>query len=428
MSETIYVALLPRDGMFFKDGRGWFTSSSGRGRALKWPYPSTLLGVLRTAWGHHLEAHEKGSALTEQEWNDKTKEVHLTGILPLRRAAGGVERVDRLERELPAKFAASHRMWPVPADAWYEKPKPPMDRPRIVALPPEPTDIVCVGRASGPPSESLWWPRPDPRAKPYRWIPDYWNDELFVRWLCGWTKAGMHSLLGETVEEVLKQDMMTRVQSHVGIDPETYAHVDGILFASEVVETLTRGRWEWGIGLRGLLPAKAPKLCDTLWTLGGDRRAARPEAFESDLFAIPEALAAAFDEGVPGLRLVVVSPMEVQGGWLPGDFKLEGGAWIGTLPGVTGPVRLRAAYVNRPVHVSGWDVVGGRAKKTRRLVPPGSVYFFTRGPGDTRPFTAEEARALWWANLGAGLEEDDPKLGWVVPGVWWPPGSSHETP
>ena len=53
MTELVLVS---RDGWFCKDGRGWRTSSLGRAHGLAWPFPSTVRGALRTAWGRSLEA------------------------------------------------------------------------------------------------------------------------------------------------------------------------------------------------------------------------------------------------------------------------------------------------------------------------------------------------------------------------------------
>ena len=43
-TDVAIRALLPRDGLFCKDGRGWNTSSVGRSHGHPWPPPSTLRG------------------------------------------------------------------------------------------------------------------------------------------------------------------------------------------------------------------------------------------------------------------------------------------------------------------------------------------------------------------------------------------------
>jgi CRISPR-associated protein Cmr3 len=122
----------------------------------------------------------------------------------------------------------------------------------------------------------------------------------------------------------------------------------------------------------------------------------------------------------------VVTPAKFQNGWLPSGFDVHGGEFCGQLRSISGEFRLRAAFVPRPLHVSGWNMVGGgnvrggkRAggapKETSRMVPPGAVYFFDHLHG--RPFDGEDARKLWLAALGGRTDEG---FGRVVPGIWDP--------
>jgi CRISPR-associated protein Cmr3 len=82
-------------------------------------------------------------------------------------------------------------------------------------------------------------------------------------------------------------------------------------------------------------------------------------------------------------------------------------------------VILRAAFVPRPIHVSGWDMAAGAPKPTSRMVAPGAVYFFERADGE--PFGEADARSLWLAALGTRTEEG---FGRVAPGVWSPARST----
>jgi CRISPR-associated protein Cmr3 len=67
MTATQRFALIPRDGLFCKDGRGWHTSASGRGHSLEWPWPSTVLGAMRTAWGRG-EEQRTGTRFDPSAW------------------------------------------------------------------------------------------------------------------------------------------------------------------------------------------------------------------------------------------------------------------------------------------------------------------------------------------------------------------------
>ncbi len=90
---------------------------------------------------------------------------------------------------------------------------------------------------------------------------------------------------------------------------------------------------------------------------------------------------------------------------------------MAVLPGVGVVIELRAAFVGRPVHISGWDMATGKPKSTSRLVPAGSVYFCERTDGGT--FGVDEARALWFAAIGKRTCEG---FGRIVPGIWNPNG------
>src|SRR5690606_41849829 len=71
-----YLALVPRDGFFAKDGRGWYTSASGRGHGLDWPWPSTILGALRLLWGRGEETM-RGTTFTPDDRRRHTQPMKL---------------------------------------------------------------------------------------------------------------------------------------------------------------------------------------------------------------------------------------------------------------------------------------------------------------------------------------------------------------
>jgi CRISPR-associated protein Cmr3 len=151
-------------------------------------------------------------------------------------------------------------------------------------------------------------------------------------------------------------------------------------------------------------------------TLGSDSRLAAMESLSPELFAPPTALDDAF-EGCRGLRLVTATPTAFERGWLPDGLTLHASEYRGTLGPLDGEVVLRSAFVQRPVHVSGWDMVDNAPKATSRMVPGGSVYFFERTDG--RNFTPNDARALWLAAVG---DRTDEGFGRVVAGPWHPRG------
>lgn len=383
MSATARFALVPRDGLFCKDGRGWHTSASGRGHGLEWPWPSTVLGALRTAWGRGEESRT-GQHFEQDAWCARTAGVSLGRGLVLRRPP-----------DVP--WTGKHRVWPVPSDAlWLE------NRADVQRLDPAPPSLPTLGRDHDEAREALWVPRLDDAAKPLP-APRWWSDEHFAAWLAGRSVAARDP--GSLFE------ISRRVQAHVGIRAEELTADEGVLFSHDVVETLERDA-EWAIGLEVFLPeGDTPAVA----TLGSDGRLVRIEALPEQMFDPPTAVLDAFRAGSAGLRLMVVSPACFDRGWLPDGLERRGRELRGRVGGLDAELVLRAAMVPRPLHVSGWDMVAGVPKPTSRMVPPGAVFFFERGDG--RSFGEAEMRALWLAAFGARTDEG---FGRLVPGTWSP--------
>ncbi len=382
-----HLALIPRDGLFCKDGRGWHTSASGRGHALDWPWPATVLGAIRTAWGR-MEEQRRGKPFDADEWRRLTAVVRLGRTLALRRPPG-------------AAWTTQHRVWPVPADAlWLEGGK------RVYRLDPLPSDIQTLGRDDDAAREALWWPRLEGAGKPLPG-PRWWSEGDFCAWLAG------QAVPVRDARAVLS--LSRRIQVHVQIGAEELTAAESGIFSHDVLETLERNA-EWALGVEAEMPAGD---LPTWVTLGSDSRPAGVENLPRRLFDPPTGLVEAFRSGSPGLRLVVITPACFRRGWLPDGLERRGGEYRGVLPHVGGEILLRAAFVPRPVHISGWDMAAnngrGAPKPTARMVAPGAVYFCKRADG--RPFSEADARSLWLAAVGSRTEEG---FGRIVPGVWTP--------
>ena len=383
MTMTVQLAVVPRDGLFCKDGRGWHTSASGRAHGLGWPWPSTIFGALRTTWGRGEEAR-RGTLFGPDDWRLSTSPIRLGRTLALRRVH---ERSWRFE----------DTVWPVPADAlWLE------GRGYVHRLNPELPDVPTAGRDEDPAREALWRPRLPEAGKPLV-PPRWWSSEAFVAWLAG-----------QPVPARDRDDapaMARRVQVHVDIRPEEVTADEGVLFSHGAIETLERNG-EWAVGAEVALPDGA---LPSLATLGSDARLARVEPLPAALFEPVAPLLEAFQSPTKGLRVVAVTPLCFQRGWLPGGLEVKDGTYRGRVPGLDHDVVVRAAFVPRPIHVSGWAMAARAPKPTSRMVAPGAVYFFERTDG--QPFAEADARLLWLAALGGRTEEG---FGRVVAGVWRP--------
>jgi CRISPR-associated protein Cmr3 len=390
------VSLEPRDGLFLKDGRGWFTNESGRAGTLEWPYSGTVRGALRTCLGKRLEADRK-KGLSPDEWRSLNASVGIAAVLPLCRSVGSL-------------LSVGARRWPAPRDAViftresHIRPLLPSSSGEAATTLPLSEDPVAVA------IENLRHPSPGDIDDKAAAMPVWWPDDAFTGWLCG--------MPVDAAAVVSSERTTVRVQSHVSIDPGSGAAVDGALFSSTVVEPLSRsangsGVDEWSVAAigSGFDPAH---LSGRHVRLGGDGRMVTCAAVPVDLFEMPVPLREMFDAGPRGLRLVLVSHASLTHGWLPSWLEARDGRFTGDLPGV-GTVVLAAACVGRPVHVSGWDMAAGAPKPTRRLAPAGSVWFLEKADGGA--FTAADAEAVWLRAIGEANDVGE-ATGAVVPGVW----------
>lgn len=388
MTAITRIAMIPRDGLFCKDGRGWHTSASGRGHSLDWPWPSTVLGALRTAYGWEQES-KLNQRFEGIQWIEQTRSLSLGRTLVLRR---------RYREE----WGSRHRLWPVPADASYLE-----GQEHVYRLNPVPHAIATLGSDDDEAREALWIPHMVDARKPLA-PPRWWSEQLMVAWLRG------DRVTAKAEPETGCFNPTRRMQAHVGIDAETLTGRQGILFSHDVIETIEPDA-EWAIGAElEISDGDTFTLSkETFSTLGADGRLIKMEEFSQEALDPPRALMEAFEKGVNGLRLVVVSPAYFEKGWLPDGFEPADTEYRGRLGPIDADLVLRAALVPRPVCVSGWDMAKGIPKPTARMVPPGAVYFFERG--DQKTFNANDARALWLYAVGGRTTEG---FGRIVPGIW----------
>jgi CRISPR-associated protein Cmr3 len=269
MTSPCIVSLTPRDGLFLKDGRGWFTSESGRAGAVEWPFAGTVRGALRTCLGHAREQTLE-RPLAADEWLLLNTALGVDAVLPLCRPVG-------------ASLTAAARRWPAPRDAVIFTGEDRV-RPLLPAATSACGTISLDDSSEAAAIEALMHPSPgDVMGKPAA-MPAWWSDEAFTAWLCGMP------LSAATVAPAGRP--VARVQTHVTIDPTTGAAREGGLFSSTVVEPLTRTAkdgtpHEWAIAAIGS-GFEPGSLAGRSVRLGGDGRCVSCAPVSADTFSMPD--------------------------------------------------------------------------------------------------------------------------------------------
>lgn len=388
------------DGFTIKDARGFNVAGGTLGRSLPFPLPPTTAGAARTAIGAGAGwLSDPASA----PWASLLDSVELAGPLAI-------------TRDLGASPDTWEPLFPRPQDAlgfadrvvWL-KPRKPSTRARACWSDDD------TARAT----DALWRPELDSPDKPLG-LPDWWAQEDAMAWL-GAPDAFNDALYGGLVERSPKLE--TRLDMRLAIDPETRTARAGHLFGIETRETLATphlGARELGVRLgitratNANLPAPGP-----VWRFGGEGRVAEVKAVPIDPWAWP---AKAYEGWAPStcFRLLVVTPCAFATGWLPDFLEAASDRFTGNLPLVDGsslPVTLRAAAIDRPVPVSGWDFTaksGGAPKASHLLVPAGSVYYFE----SDRTLDPKDLSNLWLTSLQSAGQPRRDGFGLVVPGAW----------
>jgi CRISPR-associated protein Cmr3 len=388
----------PRDPLIARDGR---PASTAQLATLRFPFPSTLAGAVRTRM-----ASAGGSFDLAGEALEELKRIEVHGPL-LAEMAGEAEEV--------AQWYA-----PAPRDVLF--PGTPEGMIALRRLRPQPlgpgqqmSDLGRAGELSAVlPAEAV------SPGKPPHDLPAFWRWEAFARWL-----REDSGLDGEVdVSELGIKDLPVERRVHVALRPGERVGLDGMLFQTAGLRFLQGedGRLaprRFALSVRcegGEAAGRTMRLSAQLAPLGGERRLAHWSPLATGWPGLPDGVCDAIVASCRA-RLILLTPAHFQKGALPG---WSGGTWpLGGNVGVT----VRAACVGRPEVVSGWDLAcenpgkpRGRPKPTRRLAPAGSVYFIELDgkPEDLRRWCA----AAWLAPISDGEQDRRDGFGLAALGTW----------
>ncbi len=364
--------LEPRDTLVLRDGRP-MRGTKLQMKSLPLPFPSAIAGFFRTRSATDGEGRFKHAGDTEA--CRKLLELKVRGPWLVELTATG-----------------SVPLLPAPRDALQlEEGK----LSRLGRLPPlsdgEETDLRTEESLTAEERQhlSLIGPPRAIKSKPTRNPVPLWRWSQLEAWLIdpnAFPQPVEPRKLGMSYPAV-------EPRTHVKINPETLTGEDGALFSVEhrryqqYLPTAEESPFDRLSNTRRLAIAAA---CDAssiqpgAVPFAGERRLVRLRAATESSPALP---AAVRDRVIRErrARIICVTPAAFTRGWKP-TWLLEAN------PGLT--VSLAGACVPRPEVVSGWDLVAGKPKPTRRLVPAGSVYF-VRLDGDDASI-GSWVDELWW--------------------------------
>ena len=379
--------------LLFRDARPFGSGGDEtRARGLMTPRPATMAGFVRTLTGDAL-----GWNWQERGVPERARALRVQGSVLQRVTAADA----KTESVVPAPANAvvmqgqdgqSAVMRLVPAEQLAEN---------------EGTDLPAGLRPLGvtmdgkPQAGYGWW---------------RWSD--MEAWLMGTgdLTAGVAGALPEKIDPPALDERV-----HVSLDSERQAAVDGLLFTVEyramASGTVGQDFAEWGLRVLADLPELPGQARSHL---GGERRpvAVTVRQESGPLLPLSERLVAALT-GARRVSLTLATPAAFREGWRPGWSvqPAELPAHLEPL-GALASATLVGAAVGRPEAVSGWSLEAGQRgpKRTQRLAPAGSVYFFELPQGQT--LTAEQVRALWCLPVSDDESNANDGAGVAVWGVW----------
>jgi len=431
--KSLTLLIQPRDPLIVRDGRDFSAAPGAKARGFDFPPPQVLAGAIRGQLGYALgyqpfaPRHEEqavtlscdedaaGDLGRGAEWLALKQKVSILGPLLYRlpKGVGGDEPGSTLQK--------GEVFYPAPLDAVLFKDRA-KEEYQLFRLSPPPIED-CKGLKTTPVLSNLPFeyfveaPTEMPKDKPES-MPRFWRGELFIDWLLGKVENGESFANKEEMGfEGLPHDRRTHVKIERAAqtaEEHMLFETDGLVFASG-----EEGRLAWVDDISLLLRVEADGLgegeerlraaLNGVKPLGGKRRLALWEVVEEDPFTSspPDEL---IEEIARTRRAKVVL-------LTPADFNTQGNdrPYV-PKGGDFGGAKIKAAAIGRPLVVSGWDILRGKPKCSRRLVPAGSVYFV-----DLCEVSDIEAwvKAHWLKMLAHQPEQSRRDgYGLVVVGVW----------
>lgn len=339
----------PLDVLFFRDSRPFMAGENFAGRSYPMPLPSVFYGALRTkllqgycgirpSYYRNGQPQHRCQATEVVGGPDAPGSLCLKGPFLAARTARGVQELFPMPLELGKSSEGA-----------------------LQSRQPLGTSLGFTGLGLMP----LWWKmdKPPEAARGYLTLGEM-KAYLHSRAIPGW--QGWRD----------KQPVEREERIGIGLEAGKRAAQEGRIYAAQFL----RLREGYGFavyidGLNGLEPQ------GDFMALGGEGRVVRLERIEAavpDMGGPPKSLVEC-----GRFKLYLATPALFTQGWLPSwlDSQTFTGKWN---TGIRNSLRLRlvAAAVGRPIHMSGFDMARRQPKPIRRAVPAGTVYFFQLEDGD----------------------------------------------
>jgi CRISPR-associated protein Cmr3 len=386
---TVWI-IEPRDPLIVRDARPFGPNPGARANTLNFPFPSTLIGALRTCAGT-----ENGQFNTNRI--DELLKATMRGPLLV---------------ELADDDTISQYYLPAPADALIYRDSETQDI-RRVCLSPR-TDLN--GSISNLPDDLCYiGPKERINGKAYSDAPSFWNVADFAQWLV----QPKDSLLDLKSLEPHIKNLPKESRMHVSINKDTQTGEDGLLYLTsglEFVRVEEQEDEEFHKGFHRLALAvdfsqDTKHFTGGLSPLGGERRLMHWYKNAPNLHPFHPDLRNNMIKQIQDdkrCRVILLTPAYFQAGYRPNQ-QWEFGGVAATLKGVVNP---------RYQTVSGWDFALNRSKPSNRLAPAGSVYYVEFADTVTKQQIKNWCYEVWLKNISDGDQWRRDGFGLAVLGTW----------
>ncbi len=397
MSKKMWL-IEPHDSLIVRDGRPFGVGAGNRAESLQFPFPSTIVGAIRTRIGFaKLNGNRNG--FSKELAETLQQKVSICG-------------------PLLAEIKNDDVNFLVPASSdclIFES----RNEDKLLTVPLKPleketgffndlNDEISSESAIEARNLHLCGLETFRQEKQAKTIPYFWRWKFFEEWLT--ESASKERTFSEIGIEALKKDR----RLHTAIDYKTKAADEGKLFETLGLEFISKDSNSSSRDSSYVRYAIDYGDFDTdfnegIAPLGGERRLAFWKKIEKPFPACPNEIKKKILRE-KHCRLVLLTPAIFEQGFLPADLVSD----VSENSNLT--VEVKAVAVNRYQVISGWDFRRNKPKATRRLCPAGAVFFLKLNGDDASVANWIEKR--WFSCVSESEQDRKDGFGLAALGTW----------